>query len=76
MKYMEYVGRIVTLRGCLALVRPATPEDFPIHKFNLGSCVMAQFNETTWHSGLALHRGWHPFSVRDFLEVKNGKQVF
>lgn len=73
---MEYVGKIVGLRGHLAAVRPATPLDFPIHEFNLGSCVMAQFNETTWHDGRPLHRGWHPFSVYDFLAVKNGRQVF
>ena len=73
---MEYVGKIIELRGRAAAVRPATPPDFPIHKFNHESCVIAQFNEITWHDGRPLHRGWHPFSVHDFLEVKNGRQVF
>lgn len=76
MKLMEYTGKIVELRGRMALARPAVSQDFPIHKFNLETCVMAQFNETTWYNSRPLHRGWHPFSVRDFLEAKNGKQVF
>lgn len=76
MKTMEYVGKIHELRGQLALVRPTGSTDFPIHDVKLADVVMAQFHARMTYNERALHLGWHPFSVRDFMEIKNGKQVF
>jgi hypothetical protein len=76
MKTMEYVGKIRELRGQIAMVRPAWPLDFPLHDVRLSGIVMAQFHVRMKYNEQPMHLGWHPFSIRDFLEIKNGKQVF
>jgi hypothetical protein len=76
MKTMEYVGKIRELRGQIAMVRQASQTDFPLHNVRLSGIVMAQFNVRMTYNERPMYLGWHPFSVRDFLEIKNGKQVF